>query len=117
MKRRFLFTFLILFFVCIPAHADPIKWVDFKVPYASLQYAMQVDISTAEKEKHISWIDILAVAGCRTGGRCPLSQVKKAAKDLQTDASKEELLGGLYHNSDNSSDYSNGWNENSSQNR
>ena len=80
----------------IPVKADTIRWVDFSVPYESLKYAMDVDITTAQQEKHISWIDILAVAGCRTGGRCPLSQVKKAAKDLQTDASKEELLGGLY---------------------
>jgi len=47
----------------VQASAEPIKWVDFSVPYESLKYAMDVDISTAEKEKHISWIEILAVAG------------------------------------------------------
>lgn len=76
--------------------ADPIKWVDFQVPYESLEYAMDRDIETYEKEKHISWIDILAVSACRTGGRCGLASVKKAASQLSGDASAEDLLGDLY---------------------
>lgn len=96
MIKRILILIMIMSLFVIPVQADTIRWVDFSVPYASLKYAMDVDITTAQQEKHISWIDILAVAGCRTGGKCPLSQVKRAAKDLQTDASKEELLGGLY---------------------
>ena len=63
MKRRIFMIFLLAAVMVIPVKAEPIKWVDFGVPYESLQYAMEVDISTAEKEKHISWIDILAVAG------------------------------------------------------
>ena len=96
MKRRFFFALILLFCISIPVKAESIKWVDFRVPYASLEYAMQVDISTAEKEKHISWIDILAVSGCRTGGACPLDSVKKAAADLNKDADIETLLGDLY---------------------
>lgn len=80
----------------LPAKAEPIKWVDFSVPYESLKYAMDTDIATAEQEKHISWIDTLALAGCRTGGKCPLASVKKAVKDLQGDKSPKELLGNLY---------------------
>lgn len=76
--------------------AEKIRWVDFQVPYESLQYAMDIDIKTFEQEKHISWIDILAVAGCRTGGRCGLASVRKAAGELQDDRSPEELLGELY---------------------
>lgn len=79
-----------------PVRAATIKWVDFSVPYASLEYAMEQDIATYEQEKHISWIDILAVAACRTGGKCDLASVKKSVKDLQTDRSPEELLGTLY---------------------
>lgn len=96
MKRRFFMFILVLGLVAVPAKAEYIKWVDFGVPYESLQYAMDVDISTAEKEKHISWIEILAVAGCRTGGKCPLSSVKKAAEQLAEDKEIEELLGELY---------------------
>jgi murein DD-endopeptidase MepM/ murein hydrolase activator NlpD len=57
---------------------------------------MDVDISTKETEKHISWIELLAVAGCRTGGKCGVQSVKNAAKDLRGDKSPEELLGTLY---------------------
>ena len=96
MKR---WIFLCLLLAVLPvrkAEADTIKWVDFAVPYESLEYAMDVDIQTAEQEKHISWIEILAVAACRTGGKCPLASVKKAAADLQGDRSPEELLGDTY---------------------
>lgn len=96
MKRRIFIVFILTISLCIQVSAEPIKWVDFAVPYESLKYAMDVDISTAEKEKHISWIDILAVAGCRTGGKCPISSVKKAAKDLERDQDIEQLLGNLH---------------------
>ena len=82
--------------LAMPVEAKPIQWVDFGVPYESLQYAMEQDIETFEKEKHISWIDILALAACRTGGKCPLLSVKKAAEELKGDRSPEQLLGSLW---------------------
>ena len=96
MIKRFIFFFLLAGHLFIPAQAATIRWVDFQVPYESLKYAMDVDITTKETEKHISWIQILAVAGCRTGGKCGLQSVKKAANDLKTDKSPQELLGSLY---------------------
>jgi len=87
---------ILVMFPTMSVHADPIKWVDFKVPYESLEYAMKCDIESFELEKHISWIDILAVAACRTGGRCGLSSVKSAAAQLAGDRSPEELLGEAY---------------------
>lgn len=80
----------------IPVSAKPISWVDFQIPYESLKYAMDVDIKTFEEEKHLDWVEILALAGCRTGGKCDLASVKRAAKDLKSDKSPEELLGNLY---------------------
>lgn len=80
----------------IPVRAETIKWVDFQVPYESLKYAMDIDIATFDQEKHISWIDILALAACRTGGKCSLTSVKKAADELKGDRSPEEHLGDLY---------------------
>jgi hypothetical protein len=91
MKR--LFCLLLVFVVVMPVRAELIKWVDFNVPYSSLKYAMDRDIETFDQEKHISWIDILSLAACRTGGKCPLLSVKKAAEDLKGDRSPEELLG------------------------
>ena len=65
--KRF-FALLMLPVLVVPVRAEPIKWVDFGVPYESLKYAMEQDITTFEEEKHISWIDVLALAACRTGG-------------------------------------------------
>ena len=96
MKRWICFLLILAFLPAIPAKAEPIKWVDFGVPYESLKYAMDVDITTAEQEKHISWIDILALSACRTGGKCGLTSVKKAVTDLKGDKASEELLGNLY---------------------
>ena len=96
MKRRILYIWILVTVTCLQVSAEPIKWVDFGVPYESLKYAMDVDISTAEKEKHLDWIEILTVAGCRTGGKCNLKSVKQAVKDLESDRSPEELLGTLY---------------------
>ena len=95
--RRFFLWIMILIAVTVPVRAEsPIRWVDFQVPYESLRYAMNVDISTFDQERHIGWVDILALAGCRTGGKCSLTSVRKAAQDLQGDKSPEELLGDLY---------------------
>ena len=82
MKRRILIGWLLALAMAVPVRGENIAWVDFQVPYESLRYAMQVDIDTFEQEKHIGWIDILAVTACRTGGKCGLSAVKKAAADL-----------------------------------
>lgn len=94
--RRVLCLLLVVAFVVFPVSAERINWVHFGVPYESLKYAMDVDITTAEQEKHISWIDSLALAACRTGGKCSLSSVKKAVADLKKDVSPEELLGQQY---------------------
>lgn len=94
MKRFFIL--LILPVLALPVRADTIKWVDFGIPYESLKYAMEQDIATFEQEKHLSWIDILALAACRTGGKCSFSAVKKAASELKQDKAPDELLDGLY---------------------
>ena len=96
MLRRILLSVLILSMLALPVRAEPVRWVDFNVGYDSLKYAMEQDIATKEQEKHISWIDILALAACRTGGKCGLESVKKAAKELKEDKSPEKLLGNLY---------------------
>ncbi len=96
MLRRIFCGVLIFMLLAVPVKAKPISWVDFSVPYESLKYALDRDIATFEEEKHTSWIDILALAACRTGGRCPLASVKKAAKDLLGEKSPQELLGDTY---------------------
>ena len=90
---RRIFCLILVFAMALPVGAAPIKWVDFDVPYEALKYAMEQDITTAQKEQHISWIDILALAACRTGGKCGLSSVKKAAAELKGECSAKELGG------------------------
>lgn len=94
--RRFFLLLMFCSLLALPVKADTIKWVDFGVPYESLNYALEQDISTFEEEKHISWIDTLALAACRTGGKCGLASVKQAVADLKKDSSPQELLGELY---------------------
>ena len=96
MRRRIFLCILLVMVLAVPVRAEPIKWVDFNVPYESLKYAMDVDISSFDQEKHLSCINILALAACRTGGRCGIVSVKKAAADLQGDKSVEELLGDVH---------------------
>ena len=96
MKRRIILSILVIAIVVSPVRAETIKWVDFNVPYESMKYALDQDIVTFDQEKHLSWIDILALAACRTGGKCGLSSVKKAAQELASSKSPEELLGSLF---------------------
>lgn len=96
MFRRIFLCVLLIISLTVPAYAEPIRWVDFGVPYDSLQYAMQQDISSFEQEQHISWIDILALAACRTGGKCGLASVKRATADLRGEKSPQDLLGANY---------------------
>lgn len=93
MKRRIFLCFLVMCLLILPVSAQPIRWVDFGVPYESLSYALELDISTYEKEKHIDWIELLSLAACRTGGKCSLTSVKKAAADLKGTRSPRELAG------------------------
>lgn len=91
--KRFLWLVSIILLMCLTVSADFIKWVDFDVPYESLQYAMNVDIDSFEEEQHISWIDILSLAACRTGGKCGLTSVKRAARELKQGKVPQDLLG------------------------
>lgn len=93
MKRWFLLLLVVSILPTTSAQAQSIRWVDFTVPYESLKYAMDADIRTAQQEKHISWIDILALAACYTGGKCPLEQVKKATAQWLSDVDPLEKLG------------------------
>ena len=94
--KRFVIFLLILSMVVFPVQADPVRWVDFDVPCEAMKAALDVDIATFDQEKHISWIDILALAACRTGGKVTLNAVRKAARELAGERSAEELLGSLY---------------------
>lgn len=95
MLRRLAIGILTLCLLVMPvtAEEDYIHWVDFDISRAALQCALDLDIQSQGEEKAISWIDILAVAATRCGGKNPsVAQVKRAAEDLKKDAPPEEFL-------------------------
>lgn len=92
MKRMIIFICLAAL-MASPVSAATINWVDFEVPWESLKYAMDTDIQTFDQERHISWIDILAVAACRTGGKCGLESVRRAKEELIKGRELPALLG------------------------
>lgn len=47
---------------------NPIKWVEFNIPYEVLKRAMDIDIDTYDEQTHIDWVDILAYLGAKYGG-------------------------------------------------
>lgn len=72
-----------------------IKWVDFSVPYNALCDAMELDISTRESEKHLSWIDTLSFLSCKNGGNWSnykRSQLEKLVDALSGDMTVDSLM-------------------------
>ena len=68
MRRRFFIMILILALLVGPVHGaeDYIKWVDFNVSYEAMDKALALDIRSQEQDMPVSWIDLLALAACRT---------------------------------------------------
>jgi len=95
MKRRIFLCLFLVGALIFPVRGEPIRWVDFGVPYESLKYALDQDIATFEQDVHLGWIETLALAGCRTGGKCGLASVKKAVSDRKTGRPPRELAGDL----------------------
>lgn len=69
-------AFVLLLFNILPVNLpalqtktnDPIKWVDFDVPYSALEKAMYLDIETYQTEVHLKWTELLAYLGAKYGG-------------------------------------------------
>ena len=98
MKRRFLTWILILALLVVPVHGAEayIKWVDFNVSYEAMDKALSLDIRSQEQDMPVSWIDLLALAACRTGGKVTAKSVEQAYQNLQSGKSPQELLGELF---------------------
>ena len=94
--KRILILLLVLALVLPGAGAaDYIKWVDFHVSYEALDQALSLDIRSQEEDMPVSWITLLALAACRTGGRVTGPSVERAYRDFLTGRSPQELLGEL----------------------
>ncbi len=72
-----------------PTTEKYIKWVDFSVNYRALSDAMELDISTHESSRHLSWIDTLSFLACKNGGNW--SNYKRSQLDGLVDSLGEKL--------------------------
>ena len=96
MKRRIFLCILVFSLLTTPALAksDYIRWVDFDVDYSAMQRALELDIASQAEEPPLCWIDLLALAATRCGGKgMKASDIDRAAKDFRKNRSPEELLG------------------------
>lgn len=80
---------------------DFIKWVDFQVTASALGKAYEYDRDTYEQEVHLNWIELLAYAAAKTGGKFSGTQaegyIDEAAKRLQMGEQMEELTEGMQY--------------------
>lgn len=97
MVKKLLIWVLTLLVLCGTVRgADFIRWVDFDVSCEAMEKALAYDIRSREQEAPLSWIDLLALGACYTGGKVTASAVEKANKALASGKSPEELLGEQY---------------------
>lgn len=76
-------------------NGDYIKWVDFKVSYEALDYAMKLDIDTHGKEIELHWIELLAYIAAKNGNdfsSFSTGQMDLVAEKLLSGTSMEELI-------------------------
>lgn len=71
-----------------------IKWVDFNISYAVMAQAMEYDISSHEKQPQLHWIELLAYAACKNGGKFKdkkSTEIDKLVKKLRAGETMENL--------------------------
>ncbi|WP_342758668.1 M23 family metallopeptidase [Kineothrix sedimenti] len=75
-----------------------IKWVDFNISYEALCEAYKWDVDTykenlEDKEAvHLNWIELLAYAGAKNGGKFPKGSVSEISKAAQKITSKDTTM-------------------------
>lgn len=98
--RRFFAVVMavLLLFGAVPGAKaeDFIRWVDFDVSCEAMEKALALDIRSREDEHPVSWLSLLAVAACRTGGKVTADSVETAWQSHQAGKSPEEALGSLH---------------------
>lgn len=73
---------------------DYIKWVDFTVPAEAMNKAYQMDVDSYGESPHLNWIELLAYAAAKQGGkfgRAALKNIDECAEKLKKGESMEKL--------------------------
>ena len=71
----------------VTADGDYIKWVEFNVTCEAMAAAYDLDVGSYGQKVHLNWIELLAYAGAKTGGKFDSGSVRKineAAEKLQS---------------------------------
>lgn len=79
----------------VSAEGDYIKWVEFHVTCEAMAAAYEWDVESYEKDIHINWLELLAYAGAKSGGKFDKNSVKKineAAEKLESGETTMEAL-------------------------
>ncbi len=78
----------------VSAEGNYIKWVEFNVTCEAMAAAYDLDVGSYQQDIHLNWIELLAYAGARTGGKFDGSSVKKineAAEKLKSGETMKKL--------------------------
>lgn len=70
----------------VTADGNYIKWVEFHVTCEAMAAAYDLDVETCQDKIHLNWIELLAYAGAKTGGKFDkncVREIQKAAKKLR----------------------------------
>ncbi|MCM1254201.1 MAG: M23 family metallopeptidase [Clostridium sp.] len=79
----------------VSADGDYIKWVDFNITSEALGKAYELDVESYQDEVHLDWIELLAYAGAKGGGKFgkeSIAQIQEAADKLRSGETTIEKL-------------------------
>lgn len=72
-----------------------IKWVDFNVTSEAMGKAYELDVESYEEDIHVNWIELLAYAGARQGGKFnkkSIAEIEETADKLRSGETTMEKL-------------------------
>ena len=110
-KRKIMFTIITVILICTclvgvsaailgetvktVAQSNYIKWVDFDIPYTILKQALKYDIESFGSDIKLNWIELLAYAAARGGGKFaggkPSTSINNMVKRLKKGESVAEI--------------------------
>lgn len=79
----------------VTADGNYIKWVEFHVTCEAMAAAYDLDVETYKDEIHLNWIELLAYAGAKNGGKFDknsVREIRKATEKLRNEETTMEEL-------------------------
>lgn len=76
----------------VSSTGDYIKWVEFHATCDALAAAYDLDVATCQEEVHLNWIELLAYAGAKHGGKFDSGSIKEIGGAAEKLRSKETTM-------------------------